>query len=273
MLCSSRPAPPGPQVARGQRQRQAGKQPQHGKLDPQHAAGRRPQQGRLPQRQRAAPVRAGGKKAQHRVQRRAQQRQAEFLGAAAVGKGRPGRRSRAGHQHPGRVQRPGKQLGRAQAGVQKGRKGQHLDAPHAPKAGAVQQPADAVHQVQQRPLVVKHIPVQHLAVHHGLAGSVKDVGVHPVVQGVQRRRLGADRQQQGGGRKAPQQCLAAETALAWHAATSGAKVQAMPGKVPSKKVRRTGRPAAAHPIQFLIRLPQKWPKAQFWRILAKHSLQ
>ena len=71
--------------------------------------------------------------------------------------------------------------------MQKRGKGCDLQQKDAEKSRVVHTPAQAVNQIEQRALVVEDIPVEHTAVHHGLAHGIEDVGVHPVVERVERR--------------------------------------------------------------------------------------
>ena len=124
---------------------------------------------------------------QQAVQCRRQQRQQQFLSAAAVGKSPAGGDGRRRDRRPGRVQGLAqKPFRRTQAKREKRRKCPDLHRKNAGKTGGIQQRTDTVDKIEQRALVVEDIPVEHLALHHGLAHGKKDVGVHPVVEAVER---------------------------------------------------------------------------------------
>ena len=63
----------------------------------------------------------------------------------------------------------------------------------AEEAAPGDQPSEAVHHIEQKALLLIDVPIQHPPAEHGLADGEKAIGVVPVVERVERRRAGAQR--------------------------------------------------------------------------------
>ena len=87
--------------------------------------------------------------------------------------------------------------------VQKRRHGDDFQHQHAAEVCAADKARQPVQQVEHRALVVEHVTVKHPAAEHGAAHREEDVCVHPVVEGVERRRLAAQSQQHRRQRRQP----------------------------------------------------------------------
>ena len=168
----------------------------NGELDPEHAAGQHTLPHQLPRRHAPA---AAAEMAQHAVKRPHHQRKAELLGAVPLGKaGRGINHQRQHGQHqPGAAARAVEGHQMKGAGQKQGRKAD-LHQVHAGKIPKGDQRAQRVQGIEQRPLVVIQVAVDHLPPRHALADGKVDVGVGPVVDGIAEGGLGAKKQHRRG---------------------------------------------------------------------------
>lgn len=192
--------PAAPQVERRQHHDPREVEAQHRVLEPERAPGQKALHTDRAQRLGTGTV----QRPDQAEQRRCQKRQQQLLGAAAVGERAAGRHARCGQRHPPRRKAAARQqLRRAQTRVQKRRNGDDFQHQHAAEVCAADKARQPVQQVEHRALVVEHVTVKHHAAEHGAAHREEDVCVHPVVEGVERRRLAAQSQQHRRQRRQP----------------------------------------------------------------------
>ena len=168
----------------------------NGEFDPEHAAGQHALPNKLARRHTPA---AAAKMAQNAVERPDHQRQAQFLGTVAFRKAGGGidqQRQHRKHQ-PGGAARAIEDHQTIGAGQKQGRKAD-LHQVHAGKIPKGDQRAQRVQGIEQRPLVVIQVAVDHLPPRHALADGKVDVGVGPVVDGIAEGGLGAKKQHRRG---------------------------------------------------------------------------
>ena len=173
-----------PPDKRQQAHAQPGKQADVRVFDQEHPARRRAEAQHAPARLFLRP--------RHRRQRQinanGQRRQRKFLRASALCERRAAAGRRRQQRHSLQRQPPfAKQAHRPPARIHRRRKAERLQRKHADEARIRNRRAQRIKYEQQRPLVVKQIPIRHQPARHAPPDGEIDIRIRPEVGRVQRR--------------------------------------------------------------------------------------